>query len=131
LERVHRIINKAELNYVPQLIELHECVSSTCGNNSMPCVKVGEEYIKLTHEHVRAWSKVITKKRAILNKPHDRLRVRIKEQAAEQAKAREAKNAPKKKKKQRKSESETEGLSDLTRKRRRRRGRGLDYFPYY
>jgi len=30
LERVHRQIDKAELNYVSKLIELHECMADSC-----------------------------------------------------------------------------------------------------
>lgn len=30
LERIHRQIHKAELNYVSKLIELHECVADGC-----------------------------------------------------------------------------------------------------
>lgn len=32
LERVYRQIDKAELNYVGKLTELHECMADSCGN---------------------------------------------------------------------------------------------------
>ena len=73
LERVHRLVDKAELNHVAKLIELHECLAASCRNNSLPCVKVGEEHIKLNHEQVGAWSRAINKGRATLERPHTRL----------------------------------------------------------
>src|SRR3954451_12301830 len=94
-ERSHRKMDKAELNRVPKLLELHECVASTCRNHTMPCVKVGEEHVRLNHEQVSAWSRAITKGKATPAKPHAQLQVRINELAAEQAKARETKNTQK------------------------------------
>jgi hypothetical protein len=37
-------MDKAEINHVPKLPELHRCIGSSCRNNTMPYVKVDEEY---------------------------------------------------------------------------------------
>lgn len=55
-ERTYRKMDKAEINHVPKLPELHRCIGSSCKNNTMPCMKTDEEYIKLNHEQVSAWS---------------------------------------------------------------------------
>jgi hypothetical protein len=46
LERVHRQIDKAELNYVSKLIELHECVADSCRRQE----RVGDRREKVTSE---------------------------------------------------------------------------------
>jgi hypothetical protein len=69
-EQSHRKMDKSELNHVPKLLELHECVASSCRNHTMPCVKVGEEHVRLNHEQVSAWSRAITKGKATPAKPH-------------------------------------------------------------
>jgi hypothetical protein len=122
-ERSHRKIDKTELNHVSKLLELHECVASSCRNNTMPCVKVGEEHVKLNHEQVGAWSRAINKGKATMEKPHARLQLRIEEQAAEQAKAREAKNTQKKKQRKERSDNEDSSASSTRKRRRRRRHR--------
>jgi hypothetical protein len=66
-------MDKAELNHVPKLLELHECVASSCRNNTMPCIKIGEEYVKFNHKQVSAWNRAITKGKATLAVPHTQL----------------------------------------------------------
>ena len=46
LERVHRQIDKAELNYVSKLIELHECMADSCRKQE----RIGDRREKVTSE---------------------------------------------------------------------------------
>jgi hypothetical protein len=95
----------------------------------MPCIRVGEEHVKLNHEQVSAWSKAINKGKATMEKPPARLQFRIEQLGKEQANAREAKNASgkKKKKKQRRNRSNEDSSSSSTHKRGRRyRSRSRD-----
>ena len=119
LERYHRQMDRADLNHVSKLMELHECIAGSCNNNSLPCVKIDDEHVKLNHDEVGAWSRAINKGKATMEKPHAQLQAQIEATAAAQVKARKAG----KQKKQRKGRSDEDSESSYTRKRRRRRRR--------
>jgi hypothetical protein len=130
LERGYRLIDQAELNNVPQIIQLHECSAGSCRNNSLPCVKVGDEHVKITHDQLGAWSRAINKGKATLETPHSRLQEWIEGQAAAQAKARETKQQ-KKKKQESRSDEDSSSSSRKRQRRRRRRSRSRDPMPFF
>ena len=80
-ERIHRAIDKASKNYVTKICEENECVASSCRNNTMPCLLIGEEHIKVDHLQLAAWSKAINQGNATIKQAPRKLQIWAKDEA--------------------------------------------------
>ena len=119
-EKLLEEIDDLDKHYVSRIVKENACPRATCADNGMPCVKIGDQHVKVLHTELAAWSRKVGQGKATLTQPHDSLMETLRVRATKLT------EKEKTKKKKNKSSDDSDDSRDRGRSSKRRRRRSRD-----